>query len=590
MSKSILALSVAASFFSVSAVAVDYKHYNGSPDRSKETTLPSGAIGNADSLTQLMKVTRISKGYVAEKITVKGDRDVWMIGGALYAPVVIKGNTGLIVISTGEHNADGANFRQIIREQIGNDPIVAIIYDHSHYAYGAEALLDGDKAIIVGHRDANAIEDSKEPGTWAVSQVPEMGPHLNAKAFIHMGLYTPKEGIDAQLLPAFNPSEDAVFGRLPVTHPVDHDDKLVIDGIEFIFKLAETDTRDTITIYSPEMDLIVDNVLWSAINAYTLRGDTHRSPTVWIEALDDLRSFNAATVLSVGSGSNPVYGKENVRNQVNAVRDQMAFIYDQSIRLTNQGVAPDQLKHHITMPKSLASLPYINESYGQWEHFPEANANFNQGWFSGRAEDLHTLPSAVEARNMIKLAGGVENVFNAYQSAMKKEEYIWAKDLATMLYNDKPQDKKVRQALADVFRELGKLSPGLIARNFYISAALNLEEKNEASLVSVESEQWVKTDLARAVKFLRVRINPEKAEGVVGALTFNIDGKIVSLAIRNSVAEFVDGGIESAHSINVSVNDFVAYYRGEKTASSIASDKALELLALFDEYKYISMY
>src|SRR5262249_7680584 len=131
--------------------------------------------------------------------------------------------------------------------------------------------------------------------------------------------------------------------------------------------------------------------------------------------------------------------------------------------------------------------------------------------FSGHAEDLHSLPRKQESAKWLALAGGEKAVFKAYRAAMAKKEYLWAKELAGRLYDVAPASKAYRQALADTFRALGQYSPGSIVRHFYIAAARSLEGETSHTLASVQSAEWVKADVLRAVSHLRTRLNPAKA-------------------------------------------------------------------------------
>jgi len=340
---------------------------------------------------------------------------------------------------------------------------------------------------------------------------------------------------------------------------------------------------------------VIDNVLWPMTNTYTLRGDGFRHPGLWMSALRDIRDLKPKYILTVGAGSKILKGKDNITQTINAVLDSMAYIYDQSIRLTNQGIAPDQLKHHIQLPQALIdSSPYVNQFYGQWETYPEMYPVRNHGWFSGYAEDIHNLPKKVEADYMIQLAGGMDKMHASWKKAYNKAEYLWAKQLATYLYFSDPANKNSRQALADTFRKLGQYSEGLIVRNFYIEAALSLEGNEDITITGTQSAEFIESDVIRGVNYLRTRINPEKSKGVSAFLIFNIDGKTAGLDIRNSVAEFVEK-VESNYrpadvTLTVSANKFARYYEGSLKAKDIASSKALKLLSIFDEYKHIPMY
>jgi alkyl sulfatase BDS1-like metallo-beta-lactamase superfamily hydrolase len=233
----------------------------------------------------------------------------------------------------------------------------------------------------------------------------------------------------------------------------------------------------------------------------------------------------------------------------------------------------------------------VNNGYGQLETFPESFPVRNHGPFSGNPEDMHNLPKTVRAKYMIKLAGGVDQVYRAWQQAMEKGEYLWAKELSAILYYNAPADKVARQAHADSLRKLAQYSEGLIARNFYLVGAHSLESGDaDFTLMSSPSANWVATDPATAINYLRTRINPIKAGGVAGKLAFNVDGTLAQLEIRNSIAEFSTNIADDAILLKVSGEDFGKYYAGQLKAAEIASGKALKLLSVFDEYVQHTMF
>jgi hypothetical protein len=90
-----------------------------------------------------------------------------MISGYFYGPVIIERPNGLLVFSSGGNEEDGKLFRSIIRRDVSNKPVIALFYDHAHYAKGARTLLDGDEAMVVAHPDSKphraAIGLPREP-------------------------------------------------------------------------------------------------------------------------------------------------------------------------------------------------------------------------------------------------------------------------------------------------------------------------------------------------------------------------------------------------------------------------------------------
>jgi len=103
----------------------------------------------------------------------------------------------------------------------------------------------------------------------------------------------------------------------------------------------------------------------------------------------------------------------------------------------------------------------------------------------------------------------------------------------------------------------------------------------------------------RAVNYLRTRIDPVKAKGVEGILVFKIEGKKAALHVRNSIAEYIASpkshSREQDASIDVSVDNFAAYFRGELGAEKLIKEAKTKgnparLLAVFDPYVPVPMY
>lgn len=217
------------------------------------------------------------------------------------------------------------------------------------------------------------------------------------------------------------------------------------------------------------------------------------------------------------------------------------------------------------------------------------------GWFSGRAEDMNSLPKAEEARRLVQLAGGADKVMAQYQQAMSKHEYLWASKLANYLRLIEPENTQYRQALAASFRELGKLSYGTIPRAFYVTAAEALEGKQKILLSELPSGQDVLNDPMRYVDFLRIRLDPVKADGYEEVLQISLDGNAPrALHVRNGTVESVAD--PAAHyrqpgvKMNCSAQSFADYYRGKSTSAefvagcTFSAGKAQQAVSFFDKF------
>ncbi|WP_077037428.1 alkyl sulfatase dimerization domain-containing protein [Pelomonas sp. KK5] len=572
---------------------VAWRWYNENPG-FQPATLPNGTVINFSEWQKALPIIRIDgRPPRAEPVT----EGVWMIWGVFYGPVVIERPNGLIVVSTGENADDGRLFREIIRRDISDKPVIALVYDHAHYAKGAATLLDGDPAMILAHPDSDRTVQAS--GFLGLPTIPEMMPALDGRARIHFGTDMPTEGPDAKVgAAALELGKKSAW--LPCTRTLADGESITIDGLEIQAFHAVTDAEDSLSLWIPSLRMVVDNVLWPCLpNLYTLRGDRYRGPENWIAALKKVRDLAPEIVLDVGGGARPLVGRQSIQDTTNAVIDASQFVYDQAIRLANRGVRMQELRHHIVLPEHLRENPYVNELYGQIDTFPEAYAGQAHGWFSGHAEDLHSLPRAVASANWQALAGGEARVHEAFLEAQRTGQHLWAKDLAIVLTDVCPDNKAYRQALADSFRTLGRYSAGVITRNFYMAAARSLEGEAVHTLGSVQDADWVMADAARAVNHLRTRLDPELAAGQEGVLAFEIGGVAGALHVRNGVAEFVAEPARHYRQPDATIVAepplFARYFRGELGAAAFiagagADAKAAALLGLLDEFRQRPMY
>ena len=94
---------------------------------------------------------------------------------------MIEGDDGLIVYDTGDNKEEGEHLREAIAK-ISDKPVKAIIYSHSHYAFGGGALVDNpDDVLVIGHPKLNETVQSSLQGGGSPSAIPEVGPIMTAR-------------------------------------------------------------------------------------------------------------------------------------------------------------------------------------------------------------------------------------------------------------------------------------------------------------------------------------------------------------------------------------------------------------------------
>ena len=101
------------------------------------------------------------------------------------------------------------------------------------------------------------------------------------------------------------------------------------------------ETPDELYVWVPEKGALFvgENIYELFPNLYSMRGTSYRDVSLWIDSLDELRTFNATHMIT--SHTRPVSGQENVSQVLTNYRDGVDYIYDQTMRQINKGLDPD---------------------------------------------------------------------------------------------------------------------------------------------------------------------------------------------------------------------------------------------------------
>lgn len=554
---------------------------------------PNGAITQQKLLDGLGKV-----GWFEPTIE-EPAKGVWVFGGYGFAPIaVINGKTGLIVVDTGDSRKDGEHLLKAVRT-VSKKPVKAIIYGHSHTAFGAGVFAEGNKDILViGHPNLNEVVTQNIKGGGAPAYYPELGPYLTARAAIQFNAFLPNEGPDAWVTPMILAAPDIDF--IPVNTPVEDGQIMVVDGIkmQFYTKYGSDDKVHT-TVWLPERKIVFTTLLWQGPpQLYSLRGDLFRDPRHWIEGLKFTRDLEAEVLVSLFA--RPVVGKEEIRKRLEGYMDGASFVLDQTLRGILQGKGPDELRHFVRLPEYLDEVPNNLQSYGEISSYPPAIFYKAVGWYDNDAATLKPIAPIEEARRIVPLMGGRDDVLAAAKTALDKKEYAWAAQLVNYLYRLDPQDKEVRTVKAKALRQMAYVSTGSNDRSHLLSQALGLEGKLTLPRLVPPALEAIKASPDSFVDYFRVRIDPSKSTDVDTFIRFEFDsGQSAGLHIRQAVAEFIsDTGSyyrKPDITLKLSGENWGKLYLSQVTPEELISSGELNtsldagettrLLNLFDRYK-----
>lgn len=496
---------------------------------------PNGAIANKRILDGIDEV------FWVEPTIEEPAEGIWVFGGYGLAPIsVIDTDEGLIAFDTGDTKHDGELLLKAIRT-VSAKPIRAIIYGHSHTAFGAGVLAEGQEDLtIIGHPNLNAVVEANMKAAGAPAYFPEIGPYLTARMLTQFNAFMPDEGPDAWVLSTTFP-EDFTLAFLPVNTPVEDGQEMTVLGqkMQFFTRYGSDDKVHT-TVWLPDRKILFTTLLWSGPpQLYSVRGDVFRDPREWIKGLKFNRDLEPEVLIS--AAARPVVGKEKIRKRLEGYLDGASFVLDQSLRGILGGKGPDELRDLVRLPDYLRDVPNNLENYGEVSSYPPAIYYQAVGWYDNDAAHLAPVAPMDEAERMVPLMGGRDKILAAASEAMKKNEYSWAAQLVNYLYRLNPTDKEVRAIKAEALRQMAYVSTGANNRAHFMSQALALEGKVTLPRVVPPAPETIAAFPGTFVDYFRVRIDPIKSGDTDRVLRFDFtDGTSAGLHVRRAVAEFIE--------------------------------------------------
>lgn len=482
------------------------------------------------------------------------DKKIYKIGENVYSAVgwhlantiVIEGDDGIIVIDTGEDVEAAIEVEKEYRK-ITQKPVKAIVYTHFHPDHingvkawaSAEAVRKGDIRIFAHETLVDNV----------VRQGRLIGPILAVRTAYSFGLPLPPEdsagmngGIGVRVAGAratFIAPTDTFADRLEVT----------IAGVKMIMVHVPSEAPDEICVYLPEYNILCsgETIQGPTLpNIHTLRGTKFRDPVSWFKSIDVLRAFEATAL--VPAHGQPIKGAEKVEEVLRMTRDGIQFIHDQTIRYMNKGYTPDELVQVVRFPPHMAEYrPYLREYYGTVKHAVRQIYSGYLGWFSGDPVDLDPLAPRETARRYVDLMGGRKAVLAVAETAYHEEDFQWAAQLTTHLIRLNFEDAEARAIKAKAFRRLGYASMNINWRNWYLTAAMELEGKiRPAQLMQNIMQTFASADLIRALPARRTiegftaRLKAEETIAVHLTLGFLFPdtNESCGLEIRGGVCQF----------------------------------------------------
>lgn len=441
---------------------------------------------------------------------------------------VIAGKTGWILIDPLTNRETSAAALELVNQQLGVRPIVAVIYTHSHADHfggirgilSPEDVKSGKVAILAPEHF------TKETASENVIA----GPAMGRRATFQFGAAL-VPGPSGQMGSGIGSAVAA--GEITLIAPTDTITKTgeqrTIDGVSMEFQMVpQTEAPAELNVMFPDRKTLVigEIATCSLHNILTPRGAQVRDALAWAGYLTEaIRLYADRTEAVAASHCWPHFGKSEVRNYLTLQRDNYKYLHDQTVRLMNKGLTQAEIAEALVPPPALTNEWTNRGYYGTYSHNSKAIYQRYLGWYDANPANLDPYPPAERAKLYVEAMGGAERVMAIAQAAMAKGDYRWSSDILNQLVFADPQNANAKALLADSFEQQGYQSEAATWRNMFLSAAHDLREgpKPGSSTTSLDMISAIPTDLL--LDSIATRLDPAVIGSAALALNFNFSDR-----------------------------------------------------------------
>jgi alkyl sulfatase BDS1-like metallo-beta-lactamase superfamily hydrolase len=493
----------------------------------------------------LWRQARLNSIHGLFKVT---DRVYQVRGFDISNLTIIEGDTSLIIIdatTTAQTAKAGIELYYQYRPRM---PIGALVYSHNHADH-----FGGVKGIISEADVASGKIQLLAPTGFMDAVMSESiiaGTAMSRRSLYQFGVLLPRGPrghVDSGL------GKGIARGSLTLIPPNATIDKVLetrtIDGVDIVFKLVPGSEAPTeMLMYFPQFRVLdmAEDVTHTLHNLYAIRGAEVRDGNLWSRYISDaLETFGDKTDVLIAQHHWPVAGQTRVIDLLKKQRDLYKFISDQSLRLANKGLNPDEIAETLRLPQTLQREWSARGYYGTVRHNAKAVYQKYLGWYDGNPADLDPLPAVESARKTIDYMGGADAVIVHARTDFAKGEYRWVASVMKQVVFAEPTNRAARELGADAMEQLAYQAESATWRNAYLQGASELRNgtPNIPGFSTANADTLKAISNAQVFDLLGTRLNADKAEGkrFVINWSFTDSKQQLALTLENSALTYVSG-------------------------------------------------
>jgi alkyl sulfatase BDS1-like metallo-beta-lactamase superfamily hydrolase len=429
---------------------------------------------------------------------------------------LIEGKTGWIVVDPLTARETAAAAITFARKHLGDKPVSAVIYTHSHVDHfgGVLGVISAQDAaarrIPIIAPDGFMEESTSENVMVGVAMGRRSGYQFgkglerSVRGFVDAGL-----GKNLAY---------GTFGILPPTQLINQDtQEVTVDGLRLVFhNVPATEAPAELTFSIPGFNAYcgAEILAQTMHNLLPVRGAKVRDTLRWSNYLNEALQQTADAEVYFASHNWPVWGKARIAEFIGKHRDVYRYMHDQTVRLINAGHTPREIADLVKLPKSLASYFGTRGYYGDIRHNVKAIYQFYLGNYDGNPANLNPLPPADSAKRYMELVGGADKAIAAAQKAFDEGEYRWAAELLNLVVFADAGNQGAKELLARTYDQMGYMAEASTWRNSYLTAAFELRNGPPAKGVNRSNfiEVLARTPIERFLDAMAAGLDGPAAE------------------------------------------------------------------------------
>jgi alkyl sulfatase BDS1-like metallo-beta-lactamase superfamily hydrolase len=452
---------------------------------------------------------------------------------------LIKGDTGWIVFDVLLVKETAAAALKFANAELGQRPVVAVVYSHSHADHFGgirgvvdDADIESGKVRIVAPR--GFMENAIAENVYA-------GNAMTRRASYQYGRVLPVSPFGQVDSAIGKATASGTLGLVAPTQVIEDDfEEHTIDGVRMIFQNTPgTEAPAEMNTWFPDLKAFwaAENITATIHNIYTLRGALVRDALLWSKGINEaLYRFGGEAEVMLASHNWPRWGSERIQEVMRAQRDAYANLNNQVLHLANQGVTINEIHNEYRVPESLGKQWSVRQYHGSEFHNSRAVLNRYLGFWDGNPATLAPLSPADSAPLYVEMMGGADAILKKGRSLYEAGDYRHAMEIVNKLVNAEPQNRKAKSLLADIFEQLGYQYESASLRNSFLSAAqelragvpamLGVETGGPDAIKALTTSQWWDA--------IAIRVDSHKADGIAFKLNFVTPDNGESLVVEMS--------------------------------------------------------